>query len=372
MPSSAPEYLKTRELYLTKFLYNGMTAEDIDAYANIKFGDQTVHMGFALQTFADEAGILARAGLDPSPSERVVADLLAGFDELLGQAVIDKYGQPDDGFFVRDHVDDNHRHGIPAGLNIDSDFNPWKPLTDDAMSLDQVTHMLMGLREVVTSSTSQANITQARGQVDRVMGYLEHNHYLLSLPGGGAIPGGRGPDCRAASGFLSIMAGQATGQDYLGDWDNNTIRIDVPVRPIMDALDALTGGLADLVATAREAITGNGYGDYVPAFVPVSVIRQIIVDNDSMAEAALAGKVTLNNFLPSWLTHLSVSYPSISGPWYRPDVEWKTTTVGDLLDQSPSRWTSRRWRSTRPPVRSSWSRRLSTAASATRPSTTSR
>ncbi len=100
----SPKYLKIRQRYLQKFFWQGMSAEFVEGEGDsthVKFADQTIYMGFAMLTFAGECRILSDAGLDTTQSERVLAQLLSGFEELDGAAEEKLYGTSQAGFFVK-------------------------------------------------------------------------------------------------------------------------------------------------------------------------------------------------------------------------------------------------------------------------------
>jgi hypothetical protein len=209
-------YLAFRDKFLTEFLYNGMVAKAI--YGNrILFADQPLHMGFALQTFAGEAALFRRVGLDASPAERVINELLRGFEELEGAGQQEIYGTEAPGGIVRDLVNDQHRHGVPLGVTIisDSQLDPAHPEERKnacAAGLDQVEYLMLGCRSVVQWSGSDENIRLARAQTDRLMQFVMHCKWLIARPDGAAISGERGQDARAAAGFISKMADQIVAQ----------------------------------------------------------------------------------------------------------------------------------------------------------------
>lgn len=237
----SPNYLKIRQNYIKQFLWHGMSAEFVEGSGDgkhIKFSDQPIYMGFAMLTFAGESKILSEAGIDSTPAERILAQLLEGFEELDHTAEKVLYGTSQPGFFVRDAVH-TKKGEIPASLHgIEGEFTSDMNATlhgkeahgFPAMSLDQTIGMFLGWWAVANWSTDTTNITIAKQQADRVIRYLMDNGFDLKLPDGRHID--RGKDLRAAAGFLCRMATATTGQNYiftakisLGKLSNTPVRI---------------------------------------------------------------------------------------------------------------------------------------------------
>lgn len=214
------KYRAVRARFLHEFWHSGMVAEHVSG-SRVKFADQTIHLGFAMLAFAAESRLLVKAGLPADATEDLVAGLLDGFAEVEGQGEETIYGTQTPGFFVRDHVHDGRppevepaRHGL-AQDTFDSDSEstllgeegPHFP----AMSLDQVVHLMVGWWAISSWSSRAANVARAREQARHVMRFLANGGFEIVLPTGGHIPKARGPDCRAAAGFLCAIAERIPG-----------------------------------------------------------------------------------------------------------------------------------------------------------------
>ncbi len=201
------KYRAWRERFLRGFEFNGQVAAWADGKRR-QFSDQTLYMGFALLTFAGEARLLAGAGGDARPSERVIGRLLAAFERLDNDAERRRYGTAVPGFFLRDYVEK-----IP-GLDVSSDFLDSASSAGRAdMSLDQGVSLMMGWWAVARWSTDAGNRQRARAQAARVMGYLMDQRFMIDKPGTRTSVG-RGNDARGAAGFLCHMAEAITGEGY--------------------------------------------------------------------------------------------------------------------------------------------------------------
>lgn len=124
------DYRRLRRRYLDFFLFEGMTANELripltgdfptaspnDPEQTSVFGDQGLHMGQALLTFAVESRLLNLRGLSSAPSEAAIAQLLDGFDEM--DAADDELnGDTVEGYYMRDAVK-NDEYLFSAGAAI--------------------------------------------------------------------------------------------------------------------------------------------------------------------------------------------------------------------------------------------------------------
>jgi hypothetical protein len=349
-------YLAARDNFLTRFLFQGMSADWVDeSTSQVHFGDQTIQMGYALQTYAQEAAVLKHAGLDSGPSERVIADLLQGFDQLTGSAVTVLYGSSPGGFFLRDDIGvdgaKHGDHGIPSRLTVSSsDFSASNPAnhtagdppnhTQDAMSLDQVLTMLTGWWAVTQYSTSSANIAHAQAQTEQLMSFLQGCGYNVQTPDGSKPSADRNADCRPAAGYISHMADLITGgkHNYLLD-PKNTIEIRISKN---DILGVLTGGTSAVIEYAAKQWAGVNLGvsGSIPVFVPVSIVYAAS-ETALMTVGTLTFPITINAYLPNWIKNASFTYPTTEktkwqlwpgGPWTEGfKTVAATETIGDLL-----------------------------------------
>ena len=303
------KYLATRDQYLKKFLWGGETAQRFIVKDNkLVFGDQTLHMGFALVTFAGEARIIAKAGGDPKPSERVIRLVLDAFDRLDNAAEQKLYKTSVPGFFLRDSLrkGEAEDQGIgKAGYIFESDFgSAFKPdgtvdgekRSDPAMSLDQVVNLFMGFWAVSRWSTDSENVARAKDDATRVMDYLASKKFVIELPDGGSIPAKRGPDARAAAGFLCRMEEAITGR-------NRTAQARV--------------GLGEL-ATKPLRIRDDHLGEVtipelkVPIDLPVALTHRIIMALKPVGIVALAMpeiKVRVSDLFPEGARVIKANTP---------------------------------------------------------------
>jgi hypothetical protein len=201
--SSKYETLRAR--FLRDFEHDGLSALLANGNKR-KFGDQTLHMGFALVTFAGEARVLRQAGQNPKRSEEVVRRLLSAFDRLDRDAESERYQTSVPGFFLRDDGP------MWKPFDVESDFRSDNLQMAD-MSVDQVVSLMMGWWAVAHWSTDDANRRLARDQADRVMDYLCAQRFWIEQPKTHTAVK-RGDDARALAGFLCHMGEQITGEDY--------------------------------------------------------------------------------------------------------------------------------------------------------------
>lgn len=182
--------------FLNEFFFRGMTVEHIKDN-KLTFGDQTIHLGFALTNFAIEAHLLKDSGRPTQYTETVITSLLEAFDVLEGWGEYKHFGTNAAGFFVRDAVsksqdqtnaEQNHnmelwgidweRHFVDG-----SDFDSEK-ITDAAMSLDQLVYMFQGwlaVHQWVPAEMTNVHAMMQR-QVSDVMDYLMSHSWIIANP----------------------------------------------------------------------------------------------------------------------------------------------------------------------------------------------
>jgi hypothetical protein len=367
--SDNPAAYEAQRVNLLKyFFYNGFIAERIKIDQNnpnqddIIFGDDTYHMGEALLMFSQEATILQDGGLDPTPSENVIAIILNGFDQLQSSDAVNSLfhgsvaAQP--GFFLRDYVAQTSqelRQGIPGALDIpiaaqdgtsalrtvsiESDYGSNDPVSD-VMSEDQVALFMNGLWAVTRYSTSASNIDKAREDANNIITYLMSVHYHITI--NGATP--MGGDMSVAAGYLSEMADAITGNDYFSRQDNSislgvidansisnllTNAVEVALSGALGALGAVATGIwaadphvvsehhliYDLIEPAVKSVLGS-YSK--PVYLPVSIEQGLLLAGEAATgpfdEFVLTGTISLAQYLPPEIQE-AFSQPQFSIPW---------------------------------------------------------
>ncbi len=207
-PLFSAKYLAFRKRLEGDFIHDMQIAGIADADYR-KFLDQTFHMGFALLTLAGEARLLADAHRDTGPTEKLLHQVLLGFERCEG-AASKVYKTSANGFFVRDSI----TTPWPGVKTVESD-NQGQPGQAD-MSIDQLISLMMGWWAASHWSTDAANQTLARAQAGRAMRFLMDERFMIDRPGTSHPVGGGGDDARAAAGFLCHTGHEITGEDYYG------------------------------------------------------------------------------------------------------------------------------------------------------------
>lgn len=360
-------YDSVRAEFLERFFYNGFIAEriyDTNDGLEIKFGDQSKHMGDAILLFAQEAAILQDAGYSPNGSENVLRIILHAFDQLETIAERALYNKSDRGFFVRDFVgydagnlqsnvgvtSDELRQGIPQsvfGNRIKSDFQTSADhigeaaYTDAVLSVDQAAHLMSGWWAITKYSTASDNIDAAKEFTRRVMDYWISVNYQLPDIDGVPVKSARGQDARHTSGFLSHMADQVTGDGYFWRNSNNVTIHHLNSHEILNAVeetvrvyvDYVTAGLS---AAARELFNWDPVDDIseavknaipegsIPITIPVWLLHNTLLTvinnptNAFLIETAFTGEISLNQFIPPQIraafNQVSFDIPSSFNP----------------------------------------------------------
>ena len=266
-------YLSTRQRFLERFFFDGAVAERRrDGDRMVKFADQTMDMGRALLAFASEARVLASKGYSTSGSDAVIRDILREFQRTESGPWEDLiYGRSVSGFFIRDSVERNNRHGVPDDWQIISDLDTTL-YTDvhrghPAMSNDQTIHLIVGWWAVTHWTSDPDNIAMARHLTNTVMQYLEDQRYYITLPDGNDVQGHRGPDMRLSAVEVTKLADEITDGDYFAN-GNVTFEIEtnlgsVPLSlnltDLEDALPAVTDIAEDILGDSSIVIGLPGY-----------------------------------------------------------------------------------------------------------------
>lgn len=209
------KYKIIRKRFFEDFYFEGSAADRINSNnTELKFGDQTIYMGFALLFLATEIPIRKKQGLDLSDSIRFIYEILDAIDRLDDEAE-PFYGVTSqrNGFIIRDNfksIADPRLRGRWEKLKSDG-----QKLESNSPSGDQLFGILFGLWFVKRFSEDSVLISRCEELADRIYQYAQRSRFMLKLPNG--EPTHRGADMWWLSSLLHGLANSISGVDRFRD-----------------------------------------------------------------------------------------------------------------------------------------------------------
>jgi hypothetical protein len=283
------KYYRLRDRLVTEFTSVGPdpgqsepAPERMESIARMKWGDETIALGFYLGVLASEHYLLTHPGTFPGAEHGDPNRLDATRDELyyalralerLDNSADAAFPSPCtttpalNGFFLRDDVPADFYTRFPGITSLESDFiDP--TLTNKEESQDQVWHVQHGLALVVALVPADVVVqgkplrAWAIEQARRITQHFAHDDWIIRNPACGNRPVNRGENAIGYSYGETLAASYVTDGTFnpttdpfwMGIWD--TLRS--PTNPAYSNENNLHMALAIMAV-------GDGYGADTPA-----------------------------------------------------------------------------------------------------------